>query len=70
MEKEILKLLAILTEDNLYRQIYSKQIKLLFDMLEREQRNYCQDDGITNTKIGGNYTAGNFDKQLSKPNDY
>jgi hypothetical protein len=70
MEKEILKLLAILTEDNLYRQVYVQQIKLLFDMLEREQRTYCQDG---NPIVGGiikNHTAGNFSEPLIKATDY
>ena len=66
MEKEILRLLAILTEDVIYKQVYARQIKLLLDMLEREQLNYPQDDKITNTKIGANYTDGNFEKPLSK----
>jgi len=40
MEKEILILLAILTEDAIYKQVYARQIKMLFDMLEREQKDY------------------------------
>lgn len=40
MEKEILKVIAILTTDSIYKQVYSYQIKMLFDMLEREQKNY------------------------------
>lgn len=44
MEKEILILLAILMQDNIHQQIYAQQIKLLFDMLEREQLTYCQDN--------------------------
>ena len=51
MEKEILKLLAILTEDNLYRQVYARQVKLLFDMLEREQLIYCRKESTPATNI-------------------
>lgn len=44
MEKDILQLLAIMMSDNLYRQVYAGQIKLLFDMLEREQSRYPKDE--------------------------
>lgn len=37
MEKEILKLLVIIMEDNLYKQVYCNEIKMLFDMLRKEQ---------------------------------
>jgi hypothetical protein len=37
MEKEILKVIAILAEDPIYRQVYAKEIKMLFNMLSREQ---------------------------------
>jgi len=70
MEKEILKLLTILTEDNLYRQVYAQQIKLLFDMLEREQKTYCQDGKPISGGIINNNTAGNFYEPLAKVTDY
>ena len=44
MEKEILILLAILTNDHLYKQVYAGEIKMLFDMLKREQGNYLKDE--------------------------
>jgi DNA-directed RNA polymerase alpha subunit len=43
MEKEILVLLAILTNDHLYKQVYAREIKMLFDMLRREQAGYLSD---------------------------
>jgi len=42
MEKEILKLLAIVMERNLYSQVYASEIKMLFDMLKREQNQYLK----------------------------
>ena len=42
MEREILVLLAILTNDNLYKQVYAREIKMLFDMLRREQDTYLK----------------------------
>jgi len=50
MEKEILILLAKLVDDHLYRQVYASQIKLLFDMLEREQGNYLHCDNDSDVK--------------------
>ena len=43
MEKEIIKLITVLIEDNLYKQVYASEIKMLFNMLRREQNNYLQD---------------------------
>lgn len=51
MEKEILKVIAILMEDHIYKQVYASQIKMLFDMLEREQRGYLQDESKLETII-------------------
>jgi hypothetical protein len=42
MEKEILKVIAILAEDTIYKQVYASEIKILFDMLKREQSHYLQ----------------------------
>lgn len=57
MEKEILQVIAIVANDQLYRQVYASELKMLFDMLRREQGTYLQDDslstiiaGVDNTK--------------------
>ena len=75
MEKEILILLAKLVDDHLYRQVYASQIKMLFDMLEREQGNYLHCTEATNKNGDSPYItsgiatgAGNNDLKVKKKN--
>jgi hypothetical protein len=50
LEYNLLQLLANLTNNNLYQQVYASEIKMLFDML-RESRNNRLFGGVENTKI-------------------
>jgi hypothetical protein len=49
MEKEILRVIAILLEDSILRQIYRNELKMLFDMLTREQNKYLQGEATIGT---------------------
>ena len=47
VEKEIIKLITVLAEDNLYRQVYAMQIKRLFDMLKMEnETSHCRNEDL------------------------
>uniref|UniRef100_A0A6M3LU87 Uncharacterized protein n=1 Tax=viral metagenome TaxID=1070528 RepID=A0A6M3LU87_9ZZZZ len=37
MDKEIIRLITVLAEDSLFKQVYASEIKMLFDMLREQQ---------------------------------
>ena len=45
MEKEILRVIALIMESNLYQQVYASELKMLFEMLRRQQSTYLQGAG-------------------------
>tara|TARA_R110000868_G_C10971076_1_gene769946 strand:+ start:1029 stop:1187 length:159 start_codon:yes stop_codon:yes gene_type:complete len=46
LEYNILSVLNNLTSDNLYRQVYAYEIKMLFDMLKEIRSNRLTDDSL------------------------